>query len=340
MHVGTFLSITAMGVAAVANYVNPSAIGGTVKNAALNTPNPPQTTSSVVVNKPTTLPKTPTQLNTVAEKTAPLKTKSGAVQSSGMWVWTWGDAEHVTETAVSHNFSDIFLYIHPGFTENPSLYTKIADVITAAHQTDPPLRVWALGGDPSWVDPKNTAGVEWAEEVASAPSGWFAGLHVDVEAHHAPTLVAQPPTTRNPAPYYTRYVSVVKQIRKVGKMNTPVLPVDVSLPWWYHTVNTTTGVPVSDAIIPAVDMVTVITYNDTVAGILHDAQYAAGKAETAGKPYRISAEMNNVQPEWITFYGENWATVVAALAEAKTLLGGKYCSGSAVHDYAGIVALP
>lgn len=284
---------------------------------------PASASDSFSMNQP------PTPRKTVKPAATPART-------TGLWVWTWDNAPNVVNFAHSRNVTDIFLYTHPGFTKNPGLYTKMQQFVKTVKASKTGMRVWALGGDPSWVEPGNTAGMQWLKEVASVKS-WFTGIHYDVEAHLAPTLVANP-TNPNPAPYYTRYTTLLSDMATLAHRKG--LQVDVSLPWWYHTVTTDTGNTVTDTVMPLTDVVTVITYNDTAAGVLHDAQYASEAATSQGVPFRISAETNNVNPEWITFYGETWVTLSSVLTEAETTLKeSPFYVGWAIHDYTGLTGL-
>lgn len=258
--------------------------------------------------------------------TAALPTKAPVTSSkrrSGMWVWTWTDPDNVVTFASTHNVTDIYIY------NNPIDQTQQQQSVLLARKTRAAgLMPVAMGGDPSWVNQPGVAET-WARTVTA--TGAYSGVHLEVEAHSTPTW------STNKEAAISNYVQCVTRVTKATR-----LPVDVSVPWWYHQ-ETSGAATVTDAIARVADTITLVTYNNTAAGIN---EFAAGGAAIATKhrvPFRLASETNTGPgiPAWLTFSGHTQTDLQSVQrAVATQWSGNKYFAGFATHDYTGWQQLP
>ena len=95
----------------------------------------------------------------------------------------------------------------------------------------------------------------------------------------------------------------------------------------------------ADGALSKVDEITIMSYRNVATG--GNGMFDIGKDElaraaTAGKPARLGAETNSVEPAEITFYGDTAPQMNAVLAQVDALAGpiSSY-RGIAVEDYFG-----
>jgi len=246
------------------------------------------------------------------------------VQDRAMWLWNWDDNQSVLDFSLAHNVKEIFTYAFPGFMHDDALRTKLADLTSRGNALG--IRMWAMGGDPSWVTSPQTA-LAWVAEVNS--SGFFNGIHLEIEPH------SEYGYWENQDARDQMYISLLDQVEAAKGDQT----LELSLPWWYHTI--TYGESTLDvAAISAVDQITIVTFDDSVTGIQNDALNAAAIADAQNKPYRLASETNTVDTDWITFAGQsNTEMLTVQNAVSQTLLTKPNYLGFAVEDYTGWSAL-
>ncbi len=242
---------------------------------------------------------------------------------SGMWVWTWDNPNAVVAFAKARNVSDIYIYNNPIDPQQQQQSIALAIQTRAAG-----LKPVAMGGDPSWVTNIPVA-VGWARTATA--TGVYEGIHLDVEAHSGPTWAV------NKKEAIAQYVKCVQQVNAA----TP-LPVDVSVPWWYHE-ETFRNASVTDAVAKRADIITLVTYHNTVEGINEFAAKGAAIATKHKTPFRFASETNSGPdiPDWLTFARHTSSSLAATQATVvNQWAANKYFVGFATHDYTGWKALP
>lgn len=263
------------------------------------------------------------------ETTAPADTSTpgvqDVVQDRAMWLWNWDSNQAVLDFSIAHNVKEIFTYALPGFMQDDALRTKLSDLTSRG--TALGIRMWAMGGDPSWVTSPQTA-VNWVNEVNA--SGFFNGIHLEIEPH-SEAGYWDDQDARNQL-----YISLLDQVEAAKGDQT----LELSLPWWYHTIsydNSTLDL----AAINAVDQITIVTFDDSVAGVESDAQQAAAIADAQNKPYRLASETNSVtDADWITFVGQTNSEMLSVQNQvSQQLRSNPNYLGFAVEDYTGWSAL-
>jgi hypothetical protein len=214
----------------------------------------------------------------------------------------------------------VFVYAHPGFRDDTLLNTKLTDLSKKAKKAG--VRMWAMGGDPSWVTNHKVA-IDWINEVVA--SRLFSGVHFEIEPH------SQAGYWDNQTERNQQFVSLL------NKANTAAgpLPLELSLPWWFHTIaygDTT----LDEAAISEVDQITIVTFNDVSAGIEMNAENAQVISREQNKPYRLASETNANDTAWVTFAGETNAHMLTTQNEVSTARANDpLYLGFAVHDYSG-----
>ena len=238
-----------------------------------------------------------------------------------MWVWTWDSNADVVSFARGQRVRDVYVYVFPGTASS----VKVRDLAQRVRAAG--MQPWAMGGDPSWVVDTQVPR-DWTREVLAA--GVFVGIHLELEPHSLPDF------TGNREKYLTSMSAVVANMAATSQ-----LPVDVSLPWWYHTL-AVGGTTATDALMKVADAVTIITYSNTASEIEYQATYAAAAATRAQKPFSFASETNVVPdaPAWRSIAGQtNTRLRTVQDAVIAHWSSNPRFRGFAVHDYRGWVAL-
>jgi len=275
------------------------------------TPAPPLTPDPVTPPTPVT-PPSPTGVHDL-------------IVDRAMWLWNWDNNQDVLNFSLAHHVKEIFTYAYPGFSTDTTLSTKLADLTSRA--TAAGIRMWAMGGDPSWVTNPQAA-LNWEHEVIT--SGYFNGIHLEIEPHSEDGYWDNQ-DTRN-----YDYIHLLTAMHAAKGTHT----LELSLPWWYHTI--AYGATTLDvAAISAVDQITIVTFNDTADGIITDTEHAAAAAHTLNKPYRLASETNPVDLDWVTFNDQPSTDMLTIQNQVSIpLLSDPLYRGFAIEDYTGWAGLP
>lgn len=260
----------------------------------------------------------------VADNRPTPRPEQNVMTDRAMWLWNWDSNDAVVDFAKRNNVTEIFTYAHPGFLQDAALKSRLTDLSRKGNAAG--IRMWAMGGDPSWVTQHDVA-LGWVRDVVS--SGLFDGVHFDIEPHSQAGYWDNQ-QTRNDA-----YLELLRDVNVAAGDAT----LDLSLPWWFHTISygdTTLDV----AAISAVDQVTIVTFNQTKAGIEMNAERAATVAKQQGKRYRLASETNRVDTDWITFEGmTNEQMLRVQNSVSAELQDDPLYLGFAVQEYEGWRAL-
>lgn len=225
---------------------------------------------------------------------SPANPEAGSlIRDRAMWLWNWESNEAVVDFAAEHHVKEIFTYAIPGFSRTAEL-ARLTDLVRRGRAAN--IRMWAMGGDPSWVTAPRAA-TDWIFEARA--SGLFSGIHLEIEPHSVPGYWADQEAMN------LAYLRLLDDCRAAAGGET----LELSLPWWFHTLSAS-GVRLDRQAISRVDQVAIVTFNDTVAGIEMNAQQAGAEATAAGVPFRFASETNAVEVDWITFFGQRNARML------------------------------
>jgi hypothetical protein len=120
---------------------------------------------------------------------------------------------------------------------------------------------------------------QWASEVAR--SGFFSGVHLDIEPHSLPEWRSE--TTR----------LATGLLDALNAATAARLPVSADIPSWYHRIHYGSST-LDIAVLRSVTQITIMAYNNTTAGILASAQPEVMAAARAGKKAYIGI---NIGPD-------------------------------------------
>lgn len=257
----------------------------------------------------------------VAKATAAARTMK---TDRAMWLWDWESNDQVISFAIQNNVREIFTYAHPGFRSDRALLSRITDLSQKGKARG--IQMWAMGGDPSWVT-NHAVAVDWIREVVG--SGLFNGIHFEIEPHSQEGYWDNLPE-RN---------SLYLQLLAKAKAAAGNQIIELSLPWWFHTIKYR-GSTLDVAAIKEVDQVTVVTFNSAVDGVLMNAERAVAVARSQAKKYRLASETNPAEVDWITFVGSTNTQMLEVQRKViERYSNDPYFLGFAVHDYSGWSAL-
>lgn len=250
--------------------------------------------------------------------------KRNVLVDKSMWLWNWDSNEEVIEFAIENNVRDVFTYAHPGFSSNDDLLVRLADL--SRRGNDQGVRMWAMGGDPSWVTDNLTA-TNWVDEVVG--SGLFDGIHFEIEPH------SQEGYWENTDERNRQFLELLDKAQVHAQHHV----LELSLPWWFHTIEVQ-GSTLDVEAIKRVDQLTIATFNNAVAGIEMNAEHPVAVARQFSKPYRLASETNRVETNWITFVGlSNQQMLQTQEAVGTRFTDDPLYQGFAVHEFNGWKAL-
>ncbi len=285
-----------------------------ITSAKKASPSSPKATAAKPIAPVSQIRPTPPATNTQNE------TVNAVLTNRAMWLWNWSSNDAVLDFARNHNVTEIFTYAHPGFSQTPDLLTKLTQLSDRGRKAG--ITMWAMGGDPAWVTDHATA-IAWINEVRA--SRLFTGIHFEIEPHN------QVGYWQNQDARNEQFIGLLTEAAQAAGSET----LELSLPWWYHTINygTTT---LDAAAMKLVDQVTIVTFADTVNEIRNDAQQAVAVARELKKPYRFASETNEIDPEFVSFYGDSNSNMIQAQnTVSQDYLKDSLYLGFAVEEYEG-----
>lgn len=255
------------------------------------------------------------------------RTTTPAPAARAMWVWTRPAVSTLVSFASSHGVRALFVSVPADLPHA----TDLAWVRTLAGQASTAgIRLYALGSDTGWIDDPQAA-VAW--ETAALSTGYFAGVHLDVE----PWLHADWGTPNQPA-LLGRYLDLLDQVNAAS-----TLPVELDISFWLHTLAAPDGSPLDVAVMSRVDAVTVMSYRSTATGpdsITDIGAHALATAAAAGIPARLAVETNYLGSDAAsrkqTFSGMRASALTSAMAAVDAAeVGAPAYAGISVEDYNG-----
>lgn len=250
-----------------------------------------------------------------------------ASRQQAMWVWGAPSVDPLIVFAKAHRVSALFVEVRPSVATDGSLAAlqRLKSAADAAH-----IALYALNGDPSWAT-DHAAALAW--QHAALATGLFAGTHLDVEPYSLPAWQTDQAGT---ASSFLKLLAALKA--------ASALPLEVDVPFWYGTIAAPApaapGATLADAVLAAVDAVTVMSYRNTASGgnsILGVGADMLVRAQVLDKPARLAAE-TNATPDCgnCSFAGLPASALQGALDEVETAAAGYATfNGMAVEDYAG-----
>lgn len=248
-----------------------------------------------------------------------------------MWVWGAQSADPLIAFAQAHRVSALFVEVRPTVATDGTL-PALQSLKTAADAAG--IALYALNGDPTWTTDHASA-LAWQQ--AALATDLFAGIHLDVEPYSLPAWQTDQAGT---ASSFLQLLSALKA--------ASALPLEVDVPFWYGTIpapgQAAPGATLADAVLAAVDAVTVMSYRNTATGsnsILDVGIDMLQRAQAANKPVRLAAETNPVSGcNYCSFAGMSASALQTALDDVEAV-GAGYTTfdGMSVEDYAGWSAL-
>ncbi len=246
-------------------------------------------------------------------------------------VWIWDSPATVAQESaeildfIGEKGIDV-LYLHapPGFSEGDDL----ASFVTAAGSAG--VTVYAMAGTPEWST-DTAAFTGWVEEVVA--SGLFSGVVADVE----PYLLDDWGSKKRNRLIRSYLNSVAAASGAAGD-----LPFFAAVPfWWDQPEFDYRRAPLVEAVIDRVSGgVVVMAYRDTAELIASFAAAEVALAAAQGKIAVVGVETNEVEPEYVTFFGKGEGFMESQLAAVEDRFGGAAgFGGFAIHDLRGYLAL-
>ncbi len=263
---------------------------------------------------------------TVPASAAPRPSSAGA---RAMWVWDRPGVPALVDFARRHGVRDLFVSTPGHLATSPDLpwFRSLRTQTSAAG-----IRVHALGAEVSWLD-DHAAAADWQQQALA--TGLFDGVHLDVE----PWL--HPGWGSDPSSLLVSWVALLQQASAATGLR-----VEADIPFWLHE-HVVGGRPADEAVIGAVDAVTVMSYRDTATGpdsITEISRTALATAARLGRPIRLAVETRWLGDDPVsakqTFFGSTQRQLDRALSDvAAELAGHPTYAGIAVHDHRGWSAL-
>lgn len=253
---------------------------------------------------------------------SPTPTQAPAGARRAMWVWASPDNQRLVDFAKAHGVQELFYSVSSNVAGSELARLRSLKTLTDAAG----ITLDALGGDPTWATTNTAGALRWETNVMN--TGLFAGAHFDIEP------AALPSWKTDNAATIAAYLSALDRIRA----NSPC-HFEVDVPYWYGKYKAVGYPSLADAVIAKTDETTTMSYRNTPSG--HNSLFSVGqdmlvRAQAAGKPTRLGAETNNVQPPSITFYTVGNTAMQTGLVQVDAAAAA-YASyqGIAVEDYNG-----
>ena len=258
---------------------------------------------------------------------APRSSTGGA---RAMWVWDRPGVPALVDVARRHGVGDLFVSTPGDLASSPDQPWLRA--LRARTTADVGIRIHALGAEAWWLDDP-AAALAWQRQALA--TGLFDGVHLDVE----PWL--HPSWGRDPSGLLAAWVSLLQQLSA-----DTARPVEADISFWLHE-HTVGGRPADEAVMMAVDAVTVMSYRDTATGpdsIIAVATTALATARRLGRPVRLAVETRYLGEDpgsaRQSFFGVTQRQLDRALGAVDVATAGiPTYAGVAVHDHTGWAAM-
>ena len=238
------------------------------------------------------------------------------------WVWDRPAVPALVDFAQRHGVRDLFVSTPGDLATSPDLpWFRSLRTSTAAAG----IRVHALGAEVWWLD-DHAAALAWQRQVLA--TGVFDGVHLDVE----PWL--HPAWGSHSSALLASWVGLLGQLS-----GDTTAPVEADVPFWLHE-HQVDGRPADEAVMGAVDSVTVMSYRDTATGpdsISGVGAAALATASRLGRPVRLAVETRWLGDDPVsakqTFHGATQRQMDRVLADVDAAVAGHPTyAGIAVHD--------
>ena len=266
-------------------------------------------------------------LVTATPASAAPRAPSGGARA--MWVWDRPGVPALVDFARRHGVRDLFVSTPGDLATSPDLpwFTSLRKSTRSAG-----IRVHALGAEVWWLD-DHAAAAEWQQEVLA--TGLFDGVHLDVEPWLHPDWGSGSPAL------LASWVALLRQSAAATGLR-----VEADIPFWLHE-HVVDGRPADEAVIGAVDAVTVMSYRDTATGpdsITGISGTALATAARLGRPVRLAVETRWLGDDPVsakqTFFGATQRQLDRAMSDVDAVVAGHPTyAGIAVHDHRGWSAL-
>ncbi len=250
---------------------------------------------------------------------------SATTGARAMWVWDRPGVPALLDFAQRHEVQDLFVSTPGNLATSSDLpwFRSLRTRTTAAG-----IRVHALGAEVWWLD-DHAAALAWQRQVLA--TGLFDGVHLDVE----PWL--HPAWGSDSSALLASWVGLLQQLS-----GDTTAPVEADIPFWLHE-HEVGDRPADEAVMGAVDAVSVMSYRDTATGpdsITGVGATALATARRLGRPVRLAVETRWLGDDPVaakqTFYGAKQRRMDRVLAEVDAAAAGHPTyAGIAVHDFAG-----
>lgn len=237
-------------------------------------------------------------------------------------VWVWlddrepRDAEVLARFAAARGVREAFVSVPWGGPDE-----RVRETVAALRRTG--LRVTALGGSAEWAEQPQLAR-QWA--LRADAGGLFDGLHLDIEPW---TLPDWPTAAR------ALLAGLADAVRLVGETTGQPAEVDLAP----HVADTHPAGFVAVAAEAAA--VTLMSYRDSVKGVLDVSARARRLLAPLGQRYRLAVDTLPSGDPGSSFAGCSRLVMEGVVAQIDEVLrGDRDFVGVAVHDLIGWWALP
>jgi len=289
------------------------------------------TSAGVTRRRPTALLVAAALVLGIVVAAAPASAAAGATATGAraMWVWDRPGVAGLVDFARRHGVRDLFVSTPGNLATSPDLpwFRSLRTRTSAAG-----IRVHALGAEVWWLD-DHAAAEAWQRQALA--TGLFDGVHLDVE----PWL--HPAWGSDPASLLASWVALLQRSAAAAD-----LPVEADIPFWLHE-HTVVDRPADEAVMAAVDAVTVMSYRDTATGpdsITGISATALATAGRLGRPVRLAVETRFLGADPVsakqTFFGATQRQLDRAMGAVDAAVAGQPSyAGIAVHDHTGWSAM-
>lgn len=263
----------------------------------------------------------------------------------GLWVF---DQSNITvpssrtalfDFAESHNVHTLYAEVDGLIAAALSDATTLTAFVAEAHARC--ISVEFLFSDPRFILPDDTvpetvdradlmANVDAIEAFAAAhPEAAPNGIHLYLRPYE---LDAE--WTSDAAAISSEFIDVLAEVQS----RAPAFPLNVDIPYWYHTVQVTRGDVMQGLdrwIIDLVPTVTIMAFYDDKTFVVAYAATALGYANDAGKKAIIAIDVQCTDPApHVSFWEEGTATVLDALEHIHAMEAFEPAfMGVAIRDY-------
>lgn len=245
------------------------------------------------------------------------------VGAKSMYVWSM---DHATASTLgtfcnTYKISEIYLGCYNELYNNQN---TLRTYITTLKDTYKIKKVYYLGGDPSWATTHRANASNRVAKVvnynaSSSDSAKFDGINFDVEFYLLSSWTGEPATV------WQGYITMLEQCKTIT--TSANLQFIKTIPFWFDT-NPNCSLFTVQSI---VDVVAVMAYRDTAAGIIN-----VSENEVAGGPAIVITETLDYSPAYITFFQESYSYWTDQIEQV--ILNNPHAK-TAVHDFRGFSTL-